>query len=614
MGTVLISGINYEQWTNGAATLNIETGVTAIVGGVLSLSQLNGANGFRLDGVAASDLSGVSVSSAGDVNGDGFEDVVVGAEGADPNGNSSAGSTYVVFGKSGGFASTISFSTLDGTTGFRLDGTAASDFSGRSVSGAGDVNGDGFDDLIIGAEGADPNGNSFAGSSYVLFGRSGGFASVLNLSTLNGTNGFRLDGVAASDSSGVSVSHAGDLNGDGYEDLLVGADGADPNGNTSAGSSYVLFGQPGGFAAVINLSTLDGTTGFRLDGVVTGDRAGYSVSGAGDVNGDGFEDLIVGAKFADPNGNGSAGSSYVLFGKSGGFASVLNLSTLNGTTGFRLDGVAAVDTAGNSVSSAGDVNGDGFDDLIIGADEADPNGNSSAGSSYVLFGKSGGFASVLNLSTLNGTTGFRLDGVAAGDTAGHSVSSAGDVNGDGFDDLIIGADEADPGGVTSAGSSYVLFGKSGGFAAVLNLSALDGTSGFRLDGAATGDDAGVSVSGAGDVNGDGFDDLLVGALFADPNGNSSAGSSYVLFGGNFTGGPETQVGGDGAQTLNATLGAAVDILIGASETTHSSATAASTCSAAAKGTTSWPFRTRTSLPDVCREARERTRSVSTAAA
>ena len=162
----------------------------------------------------------------------------------------------------------------------------------------------------------------------------------------------------------------------------------------------------------LDLDSLNGTTGFRLDGVVTRDYSGFSVSDAGDVNGDGFEDLIVSSVGADPNGNLFAGSSYVVFGQSGGFASVINLSTLDGTTGFRLDGVVGSDQSGRSVSSAGDVNGDGFDDLIVGAPLADPNGNSSAGSSYVVFGASGGFASVINLSTLDGTTGFRLDGVS----------------------------------------------------------------------------------------------------------------------------------------------------------------------------------------------------------
>src|SRR5262245_64534866 len=122
-----------------------------------------------------------------------------------------------------------------------------------------------------------------------------------------------------------------------------------------------------------------------------------------------------------------------------------DLSSLDGTTGFRLDGVALLDQSGRSVASAGDINGDGFGDLIVGAYGADPNGSLS-GSSYVVFGKAAGFAPTINLSTLDGTTGFRLDGVAAGDRSGISVASAGDVNGDGIGDLIVGADHAVPNG------------------------------------------------------------------------------------------------------------------------------------------------------------------------
>ena len=132
-----------------------------------------------------------------------------------------------------------------------------------------------------------------------------------------------------------------------------------------------------------------------------------------------------------------------MFGTASAFASTVNLSDLNGTTGFRLDGEAANDQSGRSVSSAGDINGDGYDDLIIGAFAADPNGSNS-GSSYVVFGTGSAFAATVNLSTLDGTNGFRLDGLAAADLSGYSVSSAGDINGDGYDDLIIGAIGADP--------------------------------------------------------------------------------------------------------------------------------------------------------------------------
>jgi len=493
---------------------------------VVQLSALNGSNGFRLDGVADVDQSGFSVSAAGDINGDGIADLIVGAPFAGPNHNLNSGSSYVVFGKSSGFVSNINLSTLDGSTGFRLDGVAFTDYSGHSLSAAGDVNGDGVDDLIIGADQADSNGNSVAGSSYVVFGNSSGFASSINLSTLNGSTGFRLDGVASYDHSGRSVSGGGDINGDGIADLIIGAPYAGPNGDAS-GSSYVVFGNSSGFASSISLSTLNGSTGFRLDGVAADDFSGNSVSAAGDINGDSIADLIIGARGADPNGNTAAGSSYVVFGSSSGFASSINLGTLNGSTGFRLDGEAARDYAGRSVSATGDINGDGIDDLVIGAFGA-KNGSYS-GSSYVVFGNTSGFASSINLSTLDGSTGFRLDGVAPNDQSGRSVSGGGDINGDGIADLIVGAVGADYNGSLS-GSSYVVFGNSGGFAPSINLGTLNGSTGFRLDGVVAFDRSGYAVSGGGDVNGDGIADLIVGAYGADHNGNSDSGSSYVVFG------------------------------------------------------------------------------------
>ncbi len=523
----------------------------------LLLSSLDGTNGFRINGIDASDFSGFSVSDAGDVNGDGYGDLIVGALQGDA-GSFNSGESYVVFGKSEGFAASINLSSLDGNNGFRLDGVAANERSGRSVSSAGDVNGDGFDDLMIGAPSAAGGGN-YAGQSYVVFGKSSGFTATLSLSTLNGTNGFRLNGIANYDSSGISVGSAGDVNGDGFDDLIIGADFANAGG-TRSGESYVVFGKASGFGSVVDLASLDGSNGFQISGVDAYDRSGYSVSTAGDVNGDGFDDLIIGAKGDSYSPSGTTGESYVVFGKASGFTAELELWTLNGTNGFRLNGVDDGDRNGISVSNAGDINGDGFDDVIVGAYLADAGGNQS-GESYVVFGKSGGFASVINLSTVDGTNGFLLAGIDDDDFAGLSVSGAGDVNGDGFDDLIIGAQGGDA-GANDTGESYVVFGKAGGFAATLLLSSLDGLNGFRIEGIDANDYSGFSVSSAGDVNGDGFSDMIIGAHHGDA-GAYDTGESYVIFGDNFSGGTETQVGTNVSDTLNAAQGAtARDVLIG----------------------------------------------------
>ena len=511
----------------------------------INLFSLNGGNGFRLDGMGINDKSGGSVSNAGDINGDGFDDVIIGASEAGPN-DESSGSSYVLFGKASGFDAAMSLSSLDGSNGFRLDGEAAGDRSGRSVSNAGDVNGDGFDDLIIGAYGADPNGDA-SGSSYVVFGKATGFAAAVDLSGLDGNNGYRLDGTDAFNLSGVSVSGAGDINGDGFDDVIIGGRGSNDDYSSPVTVDYVVFGKASGFSPTFNLSDLNGSNGFHLD-VDTYNASTASVSSAGDINGDGYADLIVGIVFQSNYRGALRGTeSYVVFGKATGFDAAVNLSNLDGSNGFSLTGAGFGLYGGVlEVSDAGDINGDGFDDVIIGAPENRDNGYYS-GSSYVVFGKASGFAADLNLRLLDGSNGFRLDGVAESDNSGRSASNAGDVNGDGFDDLIVGA-RADPYDISYGGASYVVFGKASGFGATMDLSSLDGEDGIRLDGVTRNDSAGASVSSAGDVNSDGFDDLIVGAPGADTNGSDS-GASYVLFGSsNFTG-TATFLGTPGDDTL-----------------------------------------------------------------
>ena len=438
----------------------------------------------------------------------------------------------------------LNLADLDGSNGFVIRGVGNFDNSGSSVSSAGDVNGDGIDDLIIGAPNAGGNFSS-EGESYVVFGTESGFDGIFELADLDGSNGFVIRGINSGDRSGRSVSSAGDVNGDGIDDLIIGAPGASNNSyngnyNTYEGESYVVFGSSDGFDGVFELADLDGGNGFVIkqrdfDLGRSFNGTGSSVSSAGDINGDGFDDLVIGAPNAGDSYNlydggflnyTYEGESYVVFGSSDGFDSVVE-------NPFIIRGINSGDNSGRSVSSAGDVNGDGIDDLIIGAPNASYSNNySSEGESYVVFGTEGGFDGVVELADLDGGNGFVIRGINSGDSSGRSVSSAGDVNGDGIDDLIIGAPYAGTSSnYSSEGESYVVFGTEDGFDGVLNLADLDGGNGFVIRGINSGDNSGRSVSSAGDVNGDGIDDLIIGAPGAGSSSNfGSEGESYVIFG------------------------------------------------------------------------------------
>jgi hypothetical protein len=471
-----------------------------------------------MDGAAEGDESGQSVSGAGDVNGDGLADVIVGAWRSDLNGELS-GRAYVVFGK----ADTDGVSLADvaqGNGGFALDGAAAEDFAGVSVSGADDVNGDGLADVVVGALGADPNGLDYAGRTYVVFGKTD-TDNVPLADVVLGIGGFVLDGEAEYDTSGVSVSGAGDVNGEGLADVVVGALLAAPNGLNRAGRTYVVFGKTD-TDGVSLAGVAQGAGGFVLDGEMEVDLSGWSVSGAGDVNGDGLADVIVGALTADPNGLDRAGRTYVVFGKADTEAVSLADVAL-GIGGFAMDGEAELDESGQAVSGAGDVNGDGLADVIVGAP--------STGRTYVVFGKQD--TSLVALGDVAaGVGGFAMDSEAEGDASGGSVSGAGDLNGDGLAEVVVGARAAAPNGFFS-GRTYVVFGKADTDRVPL-ADVAQGIGGFALDGEAQDDHSGCSVSGAGDLNGDAVPDLIVGAFWASPNALIRSGRTYVVFGGDFS--------------------------------------------------------------------------------
>lgn len=397
----------------------------------VELSSL-GVGGFRIIGAASAEFAGAFVSGAGDVNGDGLADVVIGAPFADPGGRNDAGVAYVVFGKT--TTSTVQLTAL-GTGGFVIEGAGVSDNLGYSVSGAGDVNGDGLADVIVGAQQVSfPNG-----AAYVVFGKtSTGTVAADSL----GAGGFVMRGpLGASTRVGHSVSGAGDVNGDGLADVVVGAHTGD------SGAAAVVFGRT--ITSLVELSAL-GANGFRIAGIATGDRAGFSVAGLGDVNGDNLGDVVVGANDADALGRYTAGQAYVVFGRTA--TSQIQLSAL-GTGGFVIHGAAAADNCGYSVAGAGDVNGDGLADIMVGSDHADPAGSSGAGQSHLVFGKS--TSTAVDLASL-GTRGFALNGWDSGARAGSGVSGMGDVNGDGLADLLVGGLYAD-----TTGQAYVVFSPYG---------------------------------------------------------------------------------------------------------------------------------------------------------
>jgi hypothetical protein len=528
-----------EVFTKGAATLRIATGVGhSLATGYVLGTVGNALSGLTLNGVAANDQARFT-GSAGDVNGDGFDDFLIGAPLASPNGANS-GAAYVIFGKAGGFTSPLELSTLNGTNGFAIRGGATGDFLGFSGSAAGDFNGDGFGDIIVGARLADGT-QTDAGAAYLIYGKGGAFAPAIEVAALDGTDGFKLRGISTNDDAGIAVHAAGDVNGDGFDDVAIGA----PNGKTGAitqqGRVYVVFGRATSPGAAFDLAALNGTNGIRIVGTEKFELVGTSVSG-GDVNGDGFFDVIVGSR---------AGKTFVVFGKA-----VLPVQTLtnalNGVNGFTINGVSLNGAAGQSVSAAGDVNGDGLGDLLIGApNTVGPGG--LTGAAFVVFGKAGAtFGATVNLATLNGVNGFRISGKDAGDSgeyAGESVSAAGDVNGDGFDDVIVGAAFTDSRGVQS-GEAYVIYGKATG-PAVFDLATLDGTNGFSLIGDLDGARAGRSVGGVGDVNGDGFDDVLVGS-YGPITGSNAPGRGYLVFG--FDSGKVTHGGDANANTLTGAVG------------------------------------------------------------
>jgi len=459
----------------------------------VTVDPLITAPGWWTESGQAGSMYGLSVASAGDVNGDGYPDVAVGAPGYD-NGQTDEGRVFVFYGSEFGPS-------------LVPDWTAESDQGGSQfgvVASAGDVNGDGYADLMIGAPGYS-NGHPLEGAVFVFHGSSTGLNPPTGTRpTVDPSNAdWSAEGNAPDSGFGGSLSSAGDLDKDGYGDIVVGAYRY-TNGQSHEGAAFVFKGSASGLDPGGRLVGSPSNTDWVAEGNQANAFFGVSVAGCGDFDNNGYPDILVGAHYYT-NGENQEGALFA-YRFSAGFTSTLGVVESN----------IADSHFGVSVAFAGDVNGDTYDDVIVGA-HAYTGGESNEGAAFLYYGSSSG----------NLTLAWTGESNQAGANFGIAVSGVTDLNGDGFADVMVGADSFSN-GQTKEGAVFIYYGSSAGLGAAGNPDNAD----WRMEGDVAYARFGCSLAPAGDVNGDGHEDILVGAYEYDPTTPliDNQGSAFVFYG------------------------------------------------------------------------------------
>jgi hypothetical protein len=436
----------------------------------ITVDPVISAAGHTLTGTEAYSFFGFAVDGAGDVNGDGFADVLVSAPYQNHGGLVDVGYVWIYHGSAAGLSAVATTA---------LHGDAKNAYFGDSAAGAGDINGDGFADIVVGSPGSSLV-HPLGGAAFAFYGSAGGILSSAQT----------LLGSATEDAwFGDAVDGAGDVNGDGYGDVVVGDPWCGLSAGTDEGCVLVYHGSAAGLVSTAAIELRGGGA--------KSDCYGASLSSAGDVNGDGYADLLVGMAGADVGLDNNVGFVYLHLGSASG---------VSATPEATYTGAAADEIFGETVAAAGDVNQDGYGDVLIGAPYADVGALTGAGTVQLFLGSAAG---------LSATPAIRLEGDQAGGFFGDGLTGEIDVNGDGIDDIAVGAWRQ------GAGAVYVYEGSPGGLGITPTATLLGG----RLY-----DMFGDSIGGAGDVNGDGYDDIIAGAVSYDSGGAYFLGRAYLHYG------------------------------------------------------------------------------------